>query len=75
MCFSAIIWAKIPKCYFSATADDAANVGFDDRFLYELIQGKPAEQKCDFIHLPNPESDKPFNIYSQALSENKSGRY
>lgn len=75
MCLSAIIWAKIPKCYFAATADDAANVGFDDRFLYDFIRGKPTDEKCSFVHVPHSESDKPFQVYTKALSENKSGRY
>jgi len=38
MCLSAIIWAKIPKLYYGATAIDAANAGFDDDYIYEFIK-------------------------------------
>lgn len=77
MCLSAIIWAKMPKCYYSATADDAAAVGFDDRFIYDFIQGRKTEQtsKYSFGHMPQENSVKPFKIYSKLLSENKSGEY
>jgi len=35
MCLAAIYWARIDKVYVSATKHDAAEVGFDDAFIYE----------------------------------------
>ncbi len=41
MCLGAIYWARIKGIYYACTRDDAAEIGFDDRFFYqELI--KPA---------------------------------
>lgn len=37
MCLSAIYWARIAKLYFGATKDDAAQVGFDDSFIYDEL--------------------------------------
>ncbi|MDR2533070.1 MAG: nucleoside deaminase [Oscillospiraceae bacterium] len=39
MCLGAIFWAKIPKLYYGCDENDAADIGFDDRFIYEAIRG------------------------------------
>ena len=40
MCFSAIDWAKIKKVYYGCTKRDAAHIGFDDKHINDIIQGK-----------------------------------
>ena len=40
MCLGAILWAKIPTVYYGATRYDAAEIGFDDTLLYDIISGK-----------------------------------
>jgi len=45
MCFAAIHWAKIKKVYYGASSKDAAKIGFDDKVLYEILNGK----KKDFV--------------------------
>jgi guanine deaminase len=40
MCLGAILWAKIPTLYYGATRYDAAEIGFDDTLLYDIISGK-----------------------------------
>ncbi len=35
MCLAAIYWAKISKVHYACTRHDAAEIGFDDEFLYE----------------------------------------
>ena len=37
MCLGAIYWARPDKVYFANTHIDAANIGFDDKFIYEEI--------------------------------------
>jgi guanine deaminase len=37
MCLSAIYWARIDKIYYANTREDAANIDFDDAFLYEQV--------------------------------------
>ncbi len=37
MCLSAIYWARLEKIYYANTQHDAADIDFDDRFLYEQI--------------------------------------
>ena len=44
MCLAAIYWAKIDTVYYANTKNDAANIGFDDQFIYEEF-AKPIEQR------------------------------
>ncbi len=37
MCLSAIYWARIGKIYFGNTRKNAADIGFDDDFIYQQI--------------------------------------
>jgi guanine deaminase len=40
MCFSAIHWAHIERVYYCNSKDDAADIGFDDTFISEIIEGR-----------------------------------
>lgn len=40
MCYSAIHWARIDKIYYGCTREDAADIGFDDALLYDVMEGK-----------------------------------
>lgn len=44
MCLGAIYWARPAKMYFACNREDAANVGFDDRLIYEEIE-RPIEER------------------------------
>lgn len=44
MCLAAIYWARIDKIYYANTRQDAAQINFDDDFLYQEIP-KPIEQR------------------------------
>ena len=37
MCLGAIYWARPSKMYYANTKKDAANIGFDDQFIYEEL--------------------------------------
>ena len=36
MCLAAIYWARIPTIYYGNTRGDAAAIGFDDDFIYQI---------------------------------------
>ena len=38
MCMSAIIWANIKKVYVSGLPEDAEEIGFRDKFIYDFIK-------------------------------------
>ena len=45
MCRSAIYWARIPTVYYGNTRQEAADIGFDDDFIYEQIPLPPGERR------------------------------
>ena len=45
MCLGAIYWARLDKMYYGNSKADAAAIGFDDQFIYEEIDLKPADRK------------------------------
>ena len=44
MCLGAIYWAHIDKIYYANERSDAADIGFDDDFIYQEIALKPTER-------------------------------
>ena len=47
MCLGAIYWARPDKLYFSCTREDAADIGFDDDFIYKEIPLPIHERKIE----------------------------
>ncbi len=39
MCFAAIHWARLDRVHFGAARNDAAEVGFDDAAIYDVLAG------------------------------------
>ena len=37
MCLAAVYWARLKKLYFANTRRDAADIGFDDEFIYNQL--------------------------------------
>lgn len=44
MCLGAIYWAHLDRIYYGANQHDAADIDFDDAFIYEEL-AVPAEQR------------------------------
>ena len=38
MCLGAIYWSRLDELYFANTKKDAADIGFDDSFIYEELE-------------------------------------
>ena len=45
MCLFAIHWAKIKTVYYGAERKDAAKIGFSDKALYDILNGKKSKIK------------------------------
>jgi guanine deaminase len=50
MCLSAIYWARLDQLYFAATRTDAADIGFDDAFLYTEIALAPEQRRLPSVN-------------------------
>lgn len=65
MCFAAIHWAKIRKLFFGCTQKDAAMIGFDDEFIYDVIKGKSVEKQVNVEMIDREECLKVFKIWEE----------
>jgi tRNA(Arg) A34 adenosine deaminase TadA len=61
MCLAAIYWAHIDKIYYANTKLDAAEINFDDNFLYQEIVKPINQRKIPTEQLLHEEAVKVFN--------------
>lgn len=66
MCLGAIYWARLDKMYYGNTKKDAANIGFDDAFIYEELDLKPENRKLKSEQILADEAIKPFNLWEKS---------
>ncbi len=65
MCFGAIYWAHLDAMYYGNNKHDAADIGFDDAFIYEEIALKPEERRLKTQTLLPEEALKAFNMWRE----------
>ncbi|HHT61997.1 MAG: nucleoside deaminase [Paludibacteraceae bacterium] len=65
MCLSAIYWAHLDRLYYGNTKKDAANIGFDDSFIYDELDLKPADRKIPSMQKLRDEAIKAFQIWDE----------
>ncbi len=66
MCIGAIYWARPKAVYYACTKIDAAQIGFDDHFIYEQI-ALPVELRDIKMEQVCPENyDLPFKIWNES---------
>jgi tRNA(Arg) A34 adenosine deaminase TadA len=56
MCLGAIYWARPEKVYYANTHIDAANIGFDDKFIYKEIALPISGRKIPMIQILREEA-------------------
>jgi tRNA(Arg) A34 adenosine deaminase TadA len=64
MCLSAIYWARIPDVFYGNTRQDAAEIGFDDDFIYREIPLPIADRRIAMKPLLNAEARVAFAEWS-----------
>jgi tRNA(Arg) A34 adenosine deaminase TadA len=60
MCLGAIYWARPKRVIYANTKHDAADINFDDEFIYEEIEKPDAERSVFFIHYPHQQAKEVF---------------
>lgn len=63
MCLGAIHWAKMRKMYIGATRKDAAKIGFDDQFIYDVILGKAKKKQVKIFKTDRTGCLKVFKLF------------
>ncbi len=69
MCFSAIHWAKMKTLYFAANRYDAAAIGFDDQYIYDVIEGKATKEQVTIVKIDREEALGPFQEWDKMMGK------
>jgi guanine deaminase len=65
MCFAAIHWAKMKSLYVGASRYDAADIGFDDQYIYDVINKTADHQQVHIEELDCEQCKAPFVEWSE----------
>ena len=69
MCLGAIYWARLDNVYYANNREDAANIGFDDDFIYHEMALKPSERRKNMeLLLPN-EAINAFKMWEEKVEK------
>jgi len=71
MCLGAIYWAHLDKIYYANDRKDAADIGFDDDFIYEEFALKPQYRKKPSEILLREEAIKAFDAWRMKTDKTK----
>lgn len=64
MCLGAIYWARPKAVYYGNTKADAAEINFDDQFIYDELDLPLPERKLKMEQMLNEEAIKAFELWS-----------
>ena len=65
MCLGAIYWARPDKVFYGSNQIDAANIGFDDAFIYKEIPLPYKERSIPFEQVGREIALEPFQKWSK----------
>ena len=66
MCLGAIYWARPAKIYYANTKADAAQINFDDDFIYQEIEQPVDQRNLQAIQLLPKEAILAFDLWRQS---------
>jgi guanine deaminase len=64
MCLGAIYWARLLRIYFANTAADAAQIGFDDSFIYSELRHPLSGRRIPTIQMMREEALAGFRAWT-----------
>lgn len=65
MCLGAIYWAGINRIYYGNTRQDAADIDFDDNFIYEEIGKDMSDRTVPIIPMLRSEAMESFRLWKE----------
>lgn len=65
MCLGAIYWARPKKVYYGCNQQDAANIGFDDQFIYKEILLPYEQRSIPFEQIGREVALKAFKLWEE----------
>ena len=71
MCLSAMYWSHIDIVYYGNSRENAAEIDFDDKFIYDEIKKDIDERKIPLKQILKDEAIKAFNLWAQTENKTK----
>lgn len=71
MCLGAIYWARPAKVFYANTKKDAAEINFDDDFIYQEIELPVGERKMPTIQIMRNEALEAFELWRKSAIKSK----
>lgn len=65
MCLGAIYWARPKAIYYACTKKDAAEINFDDDFIYKEIATPIPERKIKTVQIMREEGLEAFKLWEE----------
>jgi len=65
MCLGAIYWAHLARIYFANSAEDAANIGFDDSFIYGELKLPHSNRRIPAVQIMREEALAAFRLWKE----------
>jgi guanine deaminase len=63
MCLGAMYWARPARVFFANSARDAAEIGFDDLYIYEQMDLAPGERSIPMTQIMRAEALEAFALW------------
>ena len=68
MCLAAIYWTRMDGIFYSGTAQDAADAGFDDAFLYEEVKKQVGGRSLPAVRLLEERGRESFDAWRRFMT-------
>ena len=65
MCLSAIYWSGITRIYYGNTAQDANNIGFSDKFIYDELATPMSQRSIPVQNIMRDEALSAFRAWEE----------
>ena len=69
MCLGAIYWARPDRIYFANTREDAADINFDDNFIYNELDVSTSQRKLPTTQLLRDEAQMAFTQWRESTAK------
>jgi guanine deaminase len=64
MCLASAYWARVSRIVYANTRDEAADIGFDDAFIYDEMPRAPHERSLRMEHHPHEAARAAFQAWA-----------
>jgi tRNA(Arg) A34 adenosine deaminase TadA len=65
MCMGLIYWSRPERVYYANTAADAANIGFEDDFIYHELAREPHNRSLKMVQMMRDEALSAFREWDK----------